>query len=44
MAKVPKEAIEDRLHSINEGAVQWINGKNYYFIHGVEFKLDLFKK
>jgi hypothetical protein len=35
---------DDRLHSMEEAAAQWANGEEYYFIHGVEFKKELWLK
>ncbi len=44
---LPTKILKDergRLHSLQEPAAQWINGEGYYFIHGVEFKKDLWDK
>src|SRR3989304_4489035 len=41
--KVKKDQ-QDKLHSINGGAVQWRNGHENFFIHGVGFKKPLFNK
>ena len=44
---LPTKVIKDgqgRLHSLTEGAVQWKDGEEYLFVHGVEFDRGLWTK
>jgi hypothetical protein len=47
ICKLPIKVLQDdrgRLHSVTQAAVQWRDGLNNHFIHGVGFERELWKK